>query len=128
MADGFKFAKRIPRDQSNISKTVEVAYIDIPTPDPGIATSIDNIAAGTIEDSRSTGVFIPYTNLFNQANIYRNPAVSGTLADPALSNSFFVLQQEARTSAVTQPFLTVPVQIERIQEDATGNWCPILTR
>lgn len=58
--DLLRFTPRAPRQRSEAPHTAVLAYVDIPLPDPELAVSVVDVAAGTVENARSRAVSIVY--------------------------------------------------------------------
>jgi len=124
-----KFAKRIPRGTGTVSRTVPIAYIEIPQPDPSASASIIDVSAGTVEDVSSRKVSFPFTGQLGAVSIYRNASGStyGPITDPSTAqNGYFVIPNTGNTTA--QDAATSPIHLTKIEQDETGAWYPLLSR
>ena len=70
--DTLRFTPRAPRQRSEAPHTAALAYVDIPLPDPELAVSVVDIAAGTVENARGRAVDIVYETETGNVTVMRD--------------------------------------------------------
>ena len=121
--DILKFTRRAPRQRSESPSNAALAYVEIPKPDPELAVSIIDVAAGTPENAHQRAVEILYEGQVETVTVRRDKdptqafTITGGYVSPirALSGLRWDMQCTSPSSngvtcsCIDPPVISIPI-------------------